>query len=142
MTIWARHGADVLVVLPRGTELLEGVRNAVEEAAVESCWFVGLGAIEGPRLAWFDRYEQRYRETSLEGVWEIASLTGNVTRYENAPRVHAHMVVSDRSCRTRGGHVVGGVVGVTCEIVLTPFDAPVERRLDEALHLPLIDLPD
>ena len=32
MTIWARHGADVLVVLPRGTELLEGVRNAVEEA--------------------------------------------------------------------------------------------------------------
>jgi predicted DNA-binding protein with PD1-like motif len=142
VTIWARHGADVLVVLPRGTELLQGVRNAVEEAAVESCSFVGLGAIEAPRLAWFDRYEQRYRETTFEGLWEIASLIGNVTRYENAPRVHAHMVVSDRSCRTRGGHVVGGVVGVTCEIVLSPFDAPVERRFDGALHLPLIDLTD
>lgn len=142
MTIWARHGVEVLVVLPRGTDLMDGIRDAVEEASVESCSFVGVGAIEAPRLAWFDRYEKRYRETSLEGVWEIASLIGNVTRYENAPRIHAHMVVSDRSCQTRAGHVAGGVVGVTCEIVLTPFDAPVERRFDDALHLPLIDLSD
>ncbi|MGH7543042.1 MAG: PPC domain-containing DNA-binding protein [Gemmatimonadota bacterium] len=142
MTIWARHGVEVLVVLPRGTDLMDGIRDAVEEASVESCSFVGVGAIEAPRLAWFDRYEKRYRESSLEGVWEIASLIGNVTRYENAPRIHAHMVVSDRSCQTRAGHVAGGVVGVTCEIVLTPFDAPVERRFDDALHLPLIDLSD
>jgi uncharacterized protein len=141
VTPWARRGQHVLVVLARGTELLEGIREAVRAASVDSGSFVGVGAIEAPRLAWFDRYEQRYRETSLEGVWEIASLIGNVTRYENAPRVHAHMVVSDRSCQTRAGHLVGGVVGVTCEIVLTPFEAPVERSFDEALHLPLIDLP-
>ena len=126
--------------MPRGTELLEGIREAVREASVESGSFIGLGAIEAPRLAWFDRYEKRYRETGLEGVWEIASLIGNVTRYENAPRVHAHMVVSDRSCRTRAGHLVGGLVGVTCEIVLFPFEAAVERRFDDALHLPLIEL--
>jgi predicted DNA-binding protein with PD1-like motif len=142
VTPWARRGRDVLVVLPRGTELLEGIREAVREASVESGSFVGLGAIEAPRLAWFDRYEQRYRETSLEGVWEIANLIGNVTRYETAPRVHAHMVVSDRSCRTRAGHLVAGVVGVTCEIVLSPFEPPVARRFDDALHLPLIDLTD
>lgn len=142
MTIWARHGAGVLVVLSRGTDVRDGIRDAAEEASVESCSFVGLGAIEAPRLAWFDRYEQRYRETSFEGVWEIVSLIGNVTRFEDALRVHAHMVISDRSCHTRGGHLVGGVVGVTCEIVLTPFDAPVERRFDDALHLPLIDLTD
>lgn len=142
MTIWVRHGTDVLVVLPRGADLIGGIRDAAEEAAVESCSFVGLGAIEAPRLAWFDRYEQRYRETGFEGVWEIASLIGNVTRYENALRVHAHIVISDRSCRTRGGHVVGGLVGVTCEVVLTPFDMPVERRFDDALRLPLIDLTD
>lgn len=142
MTLWTRRGEDVLVVLPRGTEILEGIREAVRAAGVGSGSFVGLGAVEAPRLAWFDRYEQRYRETSLEGVWEIASLIGNVTRYEDAPRVHAHAVVSDRSCHTRAGHLVGGLVGVTCEIVLTPFDAPVERRFDDTLHLPLIDLPD
>ena len=140
MTAWARHGRDVLIVLPRGTELLKGLREAVGEASVVSGSFVGLGAIEAPRLAWFDRYEHRYREASLEGVWEIASLIGNVTRYDDAPRIHAHAVISDRSCQTRAGHLVGGVVGVTCEIVLTPFEAPVERRFDDALHLPLIDL--
>lgn len=140
MTAWARRGEDLLVVLARGTDLLDGLREAVREASVESGSFVGLGAVEAPRLAWFDRYEQRYRETSLEGVWEIAGLTGNVTRYENAPRIHAHVIVSDRSCETRAGHLVGGVVGVTCEIVLTPFESPVERVFDESVRLPLIEL--
>lgn len=140
MTAWARRERDLLIVLARGTDLLDGLREAVREAAVESGSFVGLGAVEAPRLAWFDRYEQRYRETSLEGVWEIAGLTGNVTRYEDAPRIHAHVIVSDRSCETRAGHLLGGVVGVTCEIVLTPFESPVERVFDESLRLPLIEL--
>ncbi|HET9582402.1 MAG TPA: PPC domain-containing DNA-binding protein [Gemmatimonadota bacterium] len=140
MTAWARRERDLLIVLARGTDLLDGLREAVREAAVESGSFVGLGAVEAPRVAWFDRYEQRYRETSLEGVWEIAGLTGNVTRYEDAPRIHAHVIVSDRSCETRAGHLLGGVVGVTCEIVLTPFESPVERVFDESLRLPLIEL--
>lgn len=142
MTAWTRTGDRVLVVLPRGIEILDGIREAVLEASIESGSLIGLGAIEAPRLAWFDRYERRYRETTLEGVWEIASLVGNVTRYEDAPRIHVHAVLSDRSCRTRAGHLVGGTVGVTCEVVLAPFDAPVERRFDDALHLPLIDLSD
>ncbi|MGH7570773.1 MAG: PPC domain-containing DNA-binding protein [Gemmatimonadota bacterium] len=140
MRVWARRGAHVLIVLPRGSEILEGVREAAREAAIESASFVGLGAVEQLRLAWFDRYETRYRESTLEGVWEIASLIGNVTRYEGAPRVHAHLVASDRSCQVRAGHLAGGVVAVTCEITLTPFDAPLERRFDDAFNLPLIEL--
>lgn len=141
MTAWARRGGHLLVVLPRGTELLDGIREAAREAAIESASFVGLGAVEHLRLAWFDRYEKRYREGTFEGVWEIASLIGNVTRYQDAPRVHAHIVASDRSYRVRAGHLAGGVVAVTCEITVTPFDAPVERRFDDVFNLPLIDLP-
>ncbi|MGH7550024.1 MAG: PPC domain-containing DNA-binding protein [Gemmatimonadota bacterium] len=140
MSAWARRGANLLIVLSRGSEVLEEIREAARDAAIESASFVGLGAVEQLRLAWFDRYETRYRESTLEGVWEIASLIGNVTRYEGAPRVHAHLVASDRSCHVRAGHLVGGVVAVTCEITLTPFDAPVERRFEEAFNLPLIDL--
>lgn len=140
MSLWTRRGAHLLVVLPRGTELLEGIREAAREAELAGASLVGLGAAEHLRLAWFDRYEKRYRESTLEGVWEIASLVGNVTRYEGAPRVHAHVVASDRSCRVRAGHLVGGVVAVTCEITITPFDEPVERRFDDAFHLPLIEL--
>ncbi len=140
MSAWARRGTHVLLVLPRGAELLDGIREAAREAAIGSAAFVGLGAVEQLRLAWFDRYEKRYREGTLEGVWEIASLVGNVTRFEDAPRVHAHVVASDRSYRVRAGHLVGGVVAVTCEITLTPFEAPVERRFDDAFNLPLIDL--
>lgn len=140
MTSWDPRGPRLLIVLPRGAQILEGIRDAVREASIDSGSFVGLGAIEAPRLAWFDRYEQRYRETTFEGVWEIASLVGNVTQYEGDPRIHAHMVISDRSCQTRAGHLAGGVVGITCEIVLTPFETPVARRFDDVLHLPLIDL--
>ena len=33
MSPWARRGSHVVIVLPRGTELVEGIREAVRDAA-------------------------------------------------------------------------------------------------------------
>lgn len=141
MSAWARRGPDrVVIVLPRGADVLAGIVGAAAEAGVESGAFTGLGAIENPRLAWFDREEKTYRERDLAGVWEIASLTGNLTRYAGAPRIHAHVTLSGPGMEALAGHLAGGVVGVTCEVALTAWDPPVTRRFDPAVGLPLIDL--
>ena len=137
---WARRGGRLVVVLPRGADVLEGILAAAAEAGVASGTFVGLGAIEDPRLAWFDRDTREYRDRVLPGVWEIAQLTGNLTRYDGEPRIHAHATVSGPDLTARAGHLVGGTVGVTCEVSLSEWDPPVERRLDPAFDLPLIDL--
>lgn len=137
---WKRIGDHVVIVLPRGASVGDGIRDAAEEAGVASGSFTGIGAAENIRLAWFDRYEKCYREHALEGVWEIVALIGNVTRFEGAPRIHCHAVVSDRGCSTRAGHLVEASVAVTCEVSLMPYAEPLERAMDPAFKLPLIDL--
>lgn len=140
MTTWTRRGEHLVVVLPRGADILDGLLEAVRESGVVSGAFTGLGAIEDPELAYFDRDTRVYNRHRFAGVWEIASLTGNLTQFDGQPRLHCHAVISDPDCAARAGHLAGGRVGVTCEIVLAPFASPLSRRIDPACELPLIVL--
>lgn len=140
MTTWTRRDEHLVVVLPRGTDILEGLLGAVREAEIVSGAFTGLGAIEDPELAYFDRDARVYNTHLFPGVWEIASLTGNLTQFGGQPRLHCHAVISGPDCAARAGHLAGGRVGVTCEIVLTPFASPLLRRIEPAFELPLIVL--
>lgn len=140
MTTWTRRDDHMVIVLGRGAPILEGIADALREAEVVSGSLVGIGAIEHPRLAWFDRWEKQYRERAFEGVWEIAALTGNATQFEDDIRLHCHAVISDRNCNTCGGHLTAGVVGVTCEITVVSYADPLMRSMDPESALPLLDL--
>lgn len=140
MSPWSRRGDHVLIVLPRGADILQGIVQAAREAGAVSGLFVGIGAIESPRLAWFDRYERTYRERTFDGVWEIANLTGNISQYAGDLRIHCHLTAAGRDCHVRAGHLAGGRVGVTCEVTLVPYSDPVMRVLDPESNLPLLDL--
>ena len=120
--------------------MLEGIADAVREAEVASGTLVGIGAVEKPRLAWFDRYEKAYRERTFDGVWEIVSLIGNLAQFNDDIRLHCHLIVSDRDCNVRGGHMTAGIVGVTCEIALVAYSDPLVRSINEQAGLPLLDL--
>ncbi len=139
MTTWKRCDDHLVIVLGRGTPVLEGVADALREAEVVSASLMGIGAIDHPRLAWFDRYEKQYRERTFDGVWEIASLIGNATQFQDDIRLHCHAVISDRNCNTCGGHLTAGVVGVTCEITVVPYGDPLLRSIDPECALPLLD---
>lgn len=140
MTAWTRRDDHVVIALGRGSPVLEGIADALREAEVASGSLVGIGAIEHPRLAWFDRWEKQYREQTFEGVWEIASLIGNATQFQDDIRLHCHAVISDRNCNTCGGHLTAGVVGVTCEITVVSYADPLMRSMDPESGLPLLDL--
>lgn len=136
---WVRRDGHILVVLPRGSEVLEGIVEAAREAEVASAALSGVGAIEHPRLAWFDREARVYRDRVFEGVWEIAHLTGNLARLDGELRIHAHATIAGADLAARAGHLLGGTVGVTCEVVLVVWEEPILRRVDPAYDLPLID---
>ncbi len=140
MSPWSRRGDHVLIVLPRGEDVLEGIVRAAREAEIASGLFVGIGAIEAPKLAWFDRYERMYQERTFDGVWEIVNMTGNLTQYDGELRIHCHLTAGGRDCHLRGGHLTGGRVGVTCEVTLVPYSDPVTRRMNDEFELPLLDL--
>ncbi|MEJ2151502.1 MAG: DNA-binding protein [Gemmatimonadota bacterium] len=140
MSAWIRRNDHLVIVLGRGTPVLEGIADELREAEVVSGSLMGIGAIDQPRLAWFDRYEKQYRERTFDGVWEIASLIGNVSQFQDDIRLHCHAVISDRNCNTGGGHLTAGVVGVTCEITVVSYADPLHRSMDPECALPLLDL--
>ena len=57
-----------------------------------------------------------------------------------SPIIHAHGVLSKRDSQTVGGHIKEAVVGATLEVVIHAEDIRVDRALDEATGLPLMQL--
>ena len=79
----------------------------------------GVGSLSEARLRMAGAGVEKQDIRTLEGPFEIVSLTGNLGQN----RTHLHMAVSDKEGDVIGGHVKGGcTVDVTVELVLAVED--------------------
>jgi predicted DNA-binding protein with PD1-like motif len=106
----------------------DDLRRALETVARDGTGaFVvcGIGSLDGVRL----RLAADSAETSLEGPFEILSLSGSLSK----DGAHLHMAVADASGRVVGGHVGhGNRVRTTAEILLADVgEWSVAREFDE-----------
>jgi len=131
-----------LLVLDRGEEILDRLAAFARERALVGGVLWGIGAVENPVLAYYDRNAKAYHDRRFEGIYEITNLTGNLAWRGDAVVVHAHMTVSGPNFEAWGGHLKEARIGVTGEIFLHPLDRAVRRRLNPDFNLPLIDLED
>ncbi len=90
----------------------------VEQNKIASGTIQVIGAIEDVTLGWFDPETQSYVNTFFPGEYELVSCLGNISYMEGKPFIHLHAVISDRHCRTFGGHLFSSKVAVTAEIFL------------------------
>lgn len=74
---------------------------------------------------------------TYDGMYEIASLNGNISQMEGKVYLHLHAVIGDEENETRGGHLVEARVSATAEIVITAFEGGVNRRFSEEIGLNL-----
>jgi predicted DNA-binding protein with PD1-like motif len=70
-------------------------------------------------------------------MFEIASMTGNVSMADDKPVAHIHIVLGKSDFSIFGGHLVSGIVGPTCEIILLPLETQIKREKDEKTGLML-----
>ncbi|MBI1397997.1 MAG: DUF296 domain-containing protein [Betaproteobacteria bacterium] len=98
--------------LPPGADLRCELERIVIEGGVFPGFVVsGIGSLTNPRL----RFAGSDAEVSLDGSFEILSLSGTVT----ADGAHLHMSVSDEQGRVVGGHVChGNEIRTTAEILI------------------------
>ena len=129
-----------LVKLESGEEIPKDLLAAASSLGVATASVAGIGAFDLAVIAWFDLSAKTYIETSLVEPLEVVSLTGNLTRVDGAPFLHAHAVVSRRDGSTLAGHLMSARVSVTLELFLTRFDLPATRSLDSRWGLKLLDL--
>jgi len=107
---------------------------------IDAAHFWGIGAAKGIILGSYDITDKVYHKMELPGVWEIASLAGNLARTEEGPILHIHGVFSDEKCQTRGGHVFSMTCAATVEIYLVNLSAGLVREYDEVTGLKLLNI--
>ena len=117
----------VLRLLP-GDDLAVSLRRFVQERGLEAAVVLACVGSTGPRTTL--RPAGAGEARLLDGDYEIVSLTGTLSPTGH----HLHMSISDRDCRTYGGHVLEGcTVRTTAEVVLgvlegVAFNRPVDAR--------------
>ncbi len=125
-------GLTYVVRLDAGEKIVETLRALCERDAIGGGFFSGIGSVGAAEIGWFDPAAKGYAWTEIPGPSEIVSLTGNITKVDGRPFIHAHIALGDNTLAVRGGHLKEAVVSVTCEITLTRFRDDIGRMKDEA----------
>jgi len=71
---------------------------------------------------------------------EVVSLLGNVALDGGEPRLHVHVVVARYDGSALGGHLLGGTVDPTLEVIIAEAPKALRRKTDLATGLALLDV--
>jgi len=127
-----------ILVLHKGEPVLASILKCVKTLKIPSAALSGLGAFENPTIAYFDLSQQKYLDKTFPGIYELISLTGNITQSEGKPMAHIHVALGNKDYQVIGGHFKDALVGVTVEITITPLQNPIQRELDPTVGIRLI----
>ena len=123
-----------------GDDLVEALEKLAEREGIGAALVTVVGMVRNPSLGYYSGPERGYVVNKLEGVYELASCTGNVSLLNGKPFVHLHAVVASPNGEAKAGHVLKGTrVANTCEVMLVVGEVPVERRKDEKTGLYLLE---
>ncbi|MFN2387694.1 MAG: PPC domain-containing DNA-binding protein [Thermoanaerobaculia bacterium] len=134
---YRRESQRVFVRLETGEDLHASVLELAEREGITGGAVTALGAVRDVVLGYYDLERRDYARTSVPGEVELASAVGTLSRLDGKPHLHLHAVLSDRECRTYGGHLFSAKATATVELFVRVADAPIERTPDEATGLSL-----
>ena len=136
---YKKFGNHYVVRMEKGEEIMESLKKLCLDEDIRLGSISGLGAAKEVEIGLFNTETKEYKTTVMQGMFEITSLIGNITRKENEVYLHCHINFSDASLNTFGGHLVKAVISATGEIIITKIDGEVNRRFDEEIGLNLFD---
>jgi predicted DNA-binding protein with PD1-like motif len=130
---------EYAVIFYQGDEAFSGLLEFAEKYQVTSAHFTAIGAVDGATLGWFDPQRKMYKKIPIQGQHEVIGMSGDIALYQGKPVVHTHMVVGSPDGTTRAGHVFAAYVSPTLEVMVTVGSIAMQKRLDPATDLTLID---
>src|ERR1700688_753089 len=130
---------EYAVIFYQGDEAFSGLLEFAENYQVTSAHFTAIGAVNRATLGWFDPQRKMYKKIPVNGQHEVIGMSGDIALYQGKPVVHTHMVVGSPDGTTRAGHVLTAYVSPTLEVMVTVDPITMQKRLDPATDLTLID---
>ena len=108
-----------VIVFDKGDEVREALLEFANANRFADAHLTGIGAFSDVTLGFFDPQQKRYKTTPINDQVEVLSLTENIVQKDAKPRLHAHVVVGKADGTAHGGHLLGGQVWPTLEIMLS-----------------------
>ena len=124
----------------KNDDVLPLLLQFAEENNISSARLSGIGAFQRVRLGYFDRERREYQPIDINEQVELLSFVGNLARSDGKRKLHAQVVVGQRDGTAHGGHLLGGSVWPTMEVMVIETPAYLQRTIDESTGLALLDL--
>lgn len=129
------------VVFATGDEACAGLLGFARENALSAASVTGIGAFRRITLGYFDWERKDYERIPIDEQVEVLSLLGDISLAPDGdPQLHVHAVVGKRDGSAHGGHLLGGEVRPTLELIVTETPAALRRAPDAESGLALISL--
>lgn len=130
-----RSGEFVVVRLDEGDEVISSLERAAREEGIGAAVILSfVGALESSKLIL-----QKGVDKELPFHTEAVG-NGNIALLENSRFVHLHVALGcERG--TWVGHLLRGVVGIFCEVIMAPIKPPLKRKYDRELAEKGITIP-
>jgi len=125
------RGRNFLFRVPEGRELLGFINNFAGEHNVLIGSVSGIGSLRNPKIGYFDENAGEYKVIQLEGLYELVSLSGNISLKDGKPFAHIHLALGSPEGRLYGGHLVEGEVFVAEIFIQELLGEPLERKPQE-----------
>lgn len=126
--------------IDQGEEIVKSIKNCCSTYNIRSGMISGLGSVTEAQLGLYDIEKNEYLKKEYKELLEIASMNGNISTMNGQPYLHIHAVLSDKDCKTYGGHFARGIVGATCEVVIIPFENDADRIFSDEIGLNLLNI--
>ena len=129
-----------VLVMDTGDEVVASLTNFAKENNLYAASLSAIGAFSDTELGYFDFAIKDYKKIIVREQVELLSLTGDITLYNNEPKLHAHVIVGKADGTAHGGHLLQAHVKPTLEVILTELPAYLHREMDRKTGIPLIKL--
>lgn len=127
-----------ILVLKRGENLFSSLTHFIVEANLQAASISGLGALDDVTIAFYHLDRKEYDTKLFHGGYELVSLNGNITRFENKPVIHIHAALGKEDYSVIGGHIMDATIGPTVELTIIPLPGKINRERSEDIGLNLM----
>lgn len=126
------------IILESGEEVMEQLMAFTKEQKLSASQFTAIGAFSEAVVGFFDFSIKDYKKIPFKEQMEVLTLNGDISRYNNEFKIHAHVVLGKEDGTAHGGHLMKAIVHPTLEIILNESPAYLKREMDEKSGIPLI----
>ena len=124
-----------LVRLDPNEEIVSSLADVAEKNGIRIAMVQGLGAVKKVVMGVYNVERQEYKANTLEGTYEILSLTGTLDTMGGKHYSHLHIAIGDAAGHAFGGHLNEAVISATAEIILTCMPGEIDREKSPAVGL-------